>query len=62
MFCLIAPSYDCVNHSTNNASAMAVNARMNHGKYSSMVFMIVMGRPLEKGKEDASCYVENQDH
>jgi hypothetical protein len=50
----MVPPYDCVNHSTNSASVMAVNARMNHGKNSSMVFMIFIGRPLEKSKEDAS--------
>jgi hypothetical protein len=41
---------------------MAVKARMTQGKNSSMVFMIFMGRPLEKSKEDASSDVEDQDH
>jgi hypothetical protein len=51
-----------VNHSTNSASAMAVNPRMIQGKCLSMFSKIVIGRPLEKSKEDASGYVENQDH
>jgi hypothetical protein len=60
MFCLIAPSYDCVNHSTNSASAMAVNARMTQGKYSSMVFMIVIGLPRNERIENGAKNVEDQ--
>jgi hypothetical protein len=57
-----SPSYDCVNHSTNTASAMAVNRRMIQGKFLSMFSKVVMGLPPDKAKEDASGDVEDQDH
>jgi hypothetical protein len=49
---LIAPSYDVVNHSTNSASAMAVNARISHGKNLSMFSKVVMGLPRNERIEN----------
>jgi hypothetical protein len=49
-----------VNHSTNNASAMAVNARMNHGKCLSMFSKVVMGLPRNECIENGAKDVEDQ--
>jgi hypothetical protein len=50
----MAPSYVVVNQMTNSVSAMAVHPKMIQGKYSSMVFMIVMGLPPNKCQENAT--------